>query len=69
MKIKLFKDNGAYKDDVFVAVNGKNYQIMRGVEVDVPECVNEVLEHSMRQDEATAEMIAQLSSAYAAHKG
>ena len=33
------------KDDVWVAVNGKSMLIKRGVEVEVPRCVAEVLEH------------------------
>lgn len=33
-------------DDVFVAVNGKSMQIKRGVEVEVPKCIAEVLERS-----------------------
>lgn len=33
------------KEDVFVAVNGKTFQIKRGVEVEIPECVYEVLQH------------------------
>lgn len=34
------------KEDVYVAVNGKTFQIKRGVYVDVPKSVAEVLEHS-----------------------
>lgn len=34
------------KDDVWVAVNGKSIQIKRGVEVEVPKCIAEALEHS-----------------------
>lgn len=34
--IKLFKDGEKYNDDVFVAVNGNNYQIKRGETVQVP---------------------------------
>ena len=34
------------KDDVWVAVNGKSIQINRGVEVEVPKCIAEALEHS-----------------------
>ena len=34
------------KDDVWVAVNGKSMQIKRGVEVEVPKCIYEALEHS-----------------------
>lgn len=54
VKIRLFKDNERYKDDVFVAVNGRSFQIKRGEEVEVPESVAEVLERSMDQDAATA---------------
>ena len=66
VKIKLFKDNGQYKDDVFVAVNGRTFQIVRGVEVEVPACGAEVLEHSEAQDRRTAELMERLESAYAA---
>ena len=33
------------KDDVFVSVNFRTYQIQRGVEVEVPDFVAEVLRH------------------------
>lgn len=59
VKIKLFKDNGEYKDDVFVAVNGMRYQIQRGIEVEVPDFVKEVLDNSEKQDRKTAELIEQ----------
>lgn len=55
--VQLFKDGGKYKDDVFVAVNGRSYQIQRGEMVYVPESVAEVLSQSMAQDNATARMI------------
>ena len=58
MKIKLFNDNSRYKEDLFVSVNGVNYKIRRGVEVEVPPEVAEVLEHSQMQDERTAARIA-----------
>ena len=58
MKIKLFKDNSRYKEDLFVSVNGVNYKIRRGGEVEVPPEVAEVLEHSQMQDERTAARIA-----------
>ena len=60
--IRLFK----YKDDVFVAVNGRSFQIKRGETVQVPAYVAEVLEQSMAQDNATANLIERESSAYAA---
>ena len=54
VKIRLFKDNSRYKGDVFVSVNGRNYLIRRGEEVEVPAEVAEVLDHSETQDEITA---------------
>ena len=50
VKIHLFKDNKNYNGDVFVGVNGRTFQIQRGVEVEVPECVAEVLRHSEAQN-------------------
>lgn len=35
----------AEKNDVFVGVNGRTWLIKRGTEVEVPECVAEVLRH------------------------
>ncbi len=66
VSIRLFKDNEKYKNDVFVAVNGRSFQIKRGETVEVPAYVAEVLEQSMEQDMATASLIEQESSAYAA---
>lgn len=62
VKIKLFKDNDRYKDDVFVSVNGENYQIQRGVEVEVPDYIAEVLEHAEEQRKNTALTIERLQS-------
>lgn len=64
--IRLFKDNERYKDDVFVAVNGKSWQIKRGETVEVPRYIADVLEQSMKQDMATANMIERESSRYEA---
>ena len=36
----------ANQEDVFVSVNMRTWLIKRGVEVEVPECVAEVLRHS-----------------------
>ena len=54
VRIKLFKDNSRYKEDLFVSVNGVNYKIRRGVEVEVPPEVAEVLDPRQLQDERTA---------------
>lgn len=64
VRIKLFKDNSRYRDDVFVGVNGKGWLIKRGIPVEVPESVAEVLEHSLQQDEATAMLIERESAKY-----
>ena len=64
--IRLCKDNDKDTDDVFVAVNGRSFQIKRGETVQVPAYVAEVLEQSMAQDNATANLIERESSAYAA---
>ena len=63
VKIRLFKDaqSDKYRDDVTVGVNGTFYKIQRGVEVEVPEAVAEVLEHSFEQDQNTAMMIERLT--------
>ena len=50
VKITLMRDNKNYQGDVFVGVNGKTFQIQRGVEVEVPDYVAEVLKNSMKQD-------------------
>ena len=63
-KVKLFKDYGEYKDDVFVAVNGESYLIQRGVEVEAPDYIAEVLEHSAQQDEKTQQLMAQTQALY-----
>lgn len=57
VEIRLFKDGEKYRDDVIVAVNGKVWQIQRGVKVKVPKYVAEVLENSEMQDAKTADMI------------
>lgn len=59
-KIYLFKDNDQYKDDLFVSVNGRNFQIQRGVEVEVPACVAEVIRNSDRQKRIAEERMIKL---------
>lgn len=44
--IRLFYDGVNYKDDMYVAINGRRFQIQRGVEVMVPRCVKEVIDNS-----------------------
>ena len=50
------------KDDVYVAVNGKSYQIKRGVDVEVPDYVAEVLQHKEEMLTQSMEFEAQASA-------
>ena len=43
------------QDDVFVSVNDRTWQIKRGVEVEIPECVYEVLMHQQEMEEIALE--------------
>lgn len=38
------------QDDVFVGVNGRTWQLKRGVQIEVPLCVAEVLDNSQKMD-------------------
>ena len=58
VKLKLFYDGYSYTDDVTVIVNGKTYIIQRGVEVEVPRCVKDVLDDAARQERAAQKYIA-----------
>ena len=62
--IKLFKDNGKYRDDVYVSVNDRSYLIKRGVEVTVPRFVEAVLRNSLAQDEYVASLVEKLQTDY-----
>ena len=48
--VRLFKDGRDYRDDVYVAVNGENRVIRRGVPVELERRFAEVLKQSNRQD-------------------
>lgn len=64
VSIRLFKDDVNYRDDVFVAVNGHSFQIQRGVEVEVPRCIAEVIANSEVQDHAASMLIERLEREY-----
>ena len=55
VEVRLFKDNKDYKDDVFVAVNGENCLIQRGVPVKIKRKFALVLENSDAQDLAAVQ--------------
>lgn len=64
VRIHLFKDDGKYNGDMFVAVNGRSFQIQRGIDVDVPRCVAEVIEQSEKQDHAASMLMEKLEREY-----
>ena len=59
--VKLFKDTDKYKDDVFVAVNGKGMIVPRGKEVKIPRKYAIALKNSEAQDSFAAEFQAELA--------
>lgn len=61
VEIKLFKDTGKYKDDVFVGCNGETIAIKRGERVKIKRKFAEILDNSEHQDYETAQMIEQKS--------
>lgn len=65
VEVKLFKDNGKYKDDQFVAVNGENVVIKRGERVKIKRKFAEVLDNSDRQDYETSKLIEQKADEFA----
>ena len=50
---------------LYVAVNGESYLIPRGVEVEVPYYIAEVIENSLKEDQKTAEQLRILEENYA----
>ena len=73
VEIKLFKDGGKYKDDVFVGCNGETIAIKRGERVKIKRKFAEILDNSEHQDYETACLIeaksAEFEKATRAHLG
>lgn len=67
VSIRLFKDEDKYKDDVPVFVNGKRFLIQRGVDVEVPRYVAEIIAISQKQDSQTDLMMRRLSDEFEAN--
>ncbi len=65
VEIKLFKDTGKYKDDVFVGCNGECIAIKRGERVKIKRKYAEILDNSEHQDYETAQLIEQKSGEFA----
>ena len=61
VEVRLFKDNDKYRDDVFVAVNGKGMIVPRGKEVEIPRKYAIALKNSEAQDSFAAQYTAELA--------
>ena len=57
VEVRLFKDNDKYRDDVYVAINGKNCLIRRGVWTRIRRKFALLLDQSEIQDLRTAELM------------
>ena len=60
VEVKLFKDNGKYRDPLFVSVNNYRAAIPRGI------YVYKHIQEMSAQDEATAQLIAMQSGEFEA---
>ena len=55
--VTLPRATGKEENSVFVGLNGKGWRIMRGVPVQVPRAVADILEESLRQQRRQADYI------------
>ena len=62
VKIFLYKDDNLKKDDLIVCLNFKPYRIKRGVEVEVPADVAEIIRNSDIQDAASLGYIEEIKN-------
>lgn len=65
VEVRLFKDNDRYKDDVYVAINGKNCVIRRGVWTRIRRKFALLLDQSEIQDLRTAELMEKEANRFA----
>ena len=49
-RIKLFKDNGNYKDPLYVCINGRTIMIQRGVTVEIDKYVADFIENQLADE-------------------
>ena len=65
VEVRLFKDNDKYKDDGYVAINGKNCVIRRGVWTRIRRKFALLLDQSEIQDLRAAELMERESGRFA----
>ena len=58
-KVKVFLPRGRKNEEnfVIVSVNGRSFKIMKGVEVEVPDYIAEVLENSRMMADAARQYV------------
>ena len=66
VEVRLLKDNEKYKDDVYVAINGRNCIIKRGVWTRIRRKFALLLDQSEIQDLRTAELMEKEAGRFAA---
>lgn len=64
VRIMLQKDDRNNRDALSVTVNGIDYKVERGVPVEVPPAVAEVIQHSMEQSGIVASYIDQQEKSF-----
>lgn len=67
--VRLFRDNGAYKEDKLVTINGETVRIARGVDVTIPRKFAIVLAQGEEQDARTGALIERESARFEAESG
>lgn len=65
VRVKLPKAPRGEENFVITSVNGQTYKVQRGVEVDVPEPIAEVLRHSEEAQDRADEFIEKMTSDFA----
>lgn len=64
VSVMLFKDNGKYKDDLLVCVNGESCLIQRGVRAKIKRKFLWAIQNQLRQDASTANLIQTMQSEF-----
>lgn len=64
VRVKLFRDEYRYKQPLYVAINGRNWLIKRGVEVELPKYVADFIEQQMQEEAAIWERVAKEEQEY-----
>ena len=67
--VRLFRDNGAYKEDKLVTVNGETVRIVRGEDVTIPRKFAIVLAQGEEQDARTGALIEREAARFESESG